>query len=696
MNNGSGAFQDGIPETRWRNRVSLGSYGIHQCGASVISADWVLTAAHCVYGFEPSTLTVRAGSNIRNTGGTVYYLDRLNASLEFGPTVHPVELPGQNETLAPGTPVVVSGWGATDASNEILSQSDFLMEVEVLIVDDDTCHMELEGYTFFPSMICAGVDQGGKDSCTGRGKFNLEEVYPNLHEGRVENHLVKATLSTPDQDSNPNLPVIGCRVYCESDALDHVATKGDSGGPLVTKGVQYGIVSWGPNSCAEPEQPGVYTSTSVLRDWIQEKSELSLGYFGSHSCGASIISADWVLTAAHCVYGRSASILAVRAGSSIRNNGGTLHYFEKVVIHQDYDDDYLANDIAVIKVNSSFEFGPSVQPVALPIQNETPTPGTLVVVTGWGSTNQASAEALSQSKVLRKVEVAVVDDETCHRELSDYTFYPSMICAGVEQGGKDACMGDSGGPMVAEGKLYGVVSWGPEKCAQPRQPGVYTKTSVFRDWILASIGFNGSHLCGASIIRDDWVVTAAHCVYGFDTQSRTVRVGTSQRGSGGSVHQVITAITHQNYNYTYLNYDIALLQVGESFERSDNVRSVDLPEQDEVIPAGTLAVVTGWGRNASEGYDSDVLQAVEVPVVSEEECRQDYLGDDGITPIMICAGYHEGGKDACQGDSGGPLVASGTLIGIVSSGEGCAEPNKPGVYTRVSALVDWIEIQIGG
>nr|CAD7392187.1 unnamed protein product [Timema cristinae] len=220
--------------------------------------------------------------------------------------------------------------------------------------------------------------------------------------------------------------------------------------------------------------------------------------------------------------------------------------------------------------------------------------------------------------------------------------------------------GDSGGPMVAEGKLYGVVSWGPEKCAEPRQPGVYTKTSVFRDWILVSSGV-------------------------FDTKSRTVRVGTSQRGSGGMVHQVITAITHPDYNYTTLNYDIALLQVGESFENSDNVRSVDLPEQDEVVPAGTLAVVTGWGQNASDGYDSNVLQEVEVPVVSEEECQQDYLGEDAITPIMICAGYHEGGKDACQGDSGGPLAASGTLIGIVSSGEGCAEPNKPGVYTRVSS-----------
>nr|CAD7195780.1 unnamed protein product [Timema douglasi] len=174
---------------------------------------------------------------------------QLNASLEFGPNVQPVELPAQNETLAPGTPVVVSGWGATDASNEILSQSDILMEVEVFIVDDNTCHMELEGYTFFPSMICAGVDQGGKDSCTAVAK----RIY--------------FTDNVPDYQT-PTMK------YIQKIIKTIVLFQGDSGGPLVTKGVQYGIVSWGPNSCAEPEQPGVYTSTSVLRDWIQEKSEV--------------------------------------------------------------------------------------------------------------------------------------------------------------------------------------------------------------------------------------------------------------------------------------------------------------------------------------------------------------------------------------------------------------------------------------
>lgn len=91
------------------------------------------------------------------------------------------------------------------------------------------------------------------------------------------------------------------------------------------------------------------------------------------------------------------------------------------------------------------------------------------------------------------------------------------------------------------------------------------------------------------------------------------------------------------------------------------------------------------------------LQEVRVPVMSQETCRKSKYGANRITDNMLCAGYTEGGKDSCQGDSGGPLHVSHNetktyqLAGIVSWGEGCARPNAPGVYTRVTQHLDWIE-----
>ena len=84
-----------------------------------------------------------------------------------------------------------------------------------------------------------------------------------------------------------------------------------------------------------------------------------------------------------------------------------------------------------------------------------------------------------------------------------------------------------------------------------------------------------------------------------------------------------------------------------------------------------------------------------MPIVSRATCRSNY-GTSAITLNMFCAGVAAGGKDSCQGDSGGPIVAAGTktLIGLVSWGEGCAAPNKPGVYTRVAAVLSFINANL--
>ena len=105
------------------------------------------------------------------------------------------------------------------------------------------------------------------------------------------------------------------------------------------------------------------------------------------------------------------------------------------------------------------------------------------------------------------------------------------------------------------------------------------------------------------------------------------------------------------------------------------------------------ALVTGWGRLESRGSRPDVLQEVEVETMTNRACARSH-GDHKITNNMICAGSQ--GRDACWGDSGGPLAVMGQdgfyrQIGVVSWGNGCGTPGYPGVYTRVSSLLAWIQ-----
>ncbi|KAK1794645.1 hypothetical protein P4O66_001361 [Electrophorus voltai] len=134
---------------------------------------------------------------------------------------------------------------------------------------------------------------------------------------------------------------------------------------------------------------------------------------------------------------------------------------------------------------------------------------------------------------------------------------------------------------------------------------------------------------------------------------------------------------HQSYDYQTLDFDIMLMKLSHPVTINEFVKPIALPK---ACPTpGDMCVVSGWGNIYS---DSDV------PILSHEVCENSYPGK--ISNNMVCAGYLEGGKDSCQGDSGGPLVCNGELQGIVSWGYGCAQPDFPGVYTKVCALLPWI------
>ncbi|XP_018320763.1 trypsin-7-like [Agrilus planipennis] len=200
---------------------------------------------------------------------------------------------------------------------------------------------------------------------------------------------------------------------------------------------------------------------------------------------------------------------------------------------------------------------------------------------------------------------------------------------------------------------------------------------------------------GASILSPCWVITAGHCTYGEDISNITLRAGASESNQTARTPITLAEIfLHPLYNDTTLDYDISILRLNEDLVFGTTISPVSLPPPDIVLPAGTWATVAGWGDLADGGPGSTQLQAVTVPIISNEECIRLYaINDTGviITDRLLCALYAPGGRDACNGDSGGPLTVNGVLYGLVSDGLGCADPRYPGTYTSVSNLRSFIE-----
>jgi len=218
--------------------------------------------------------------------------------------------------------------------------------------------------------------------------------------------------------------------------------------------------------------------------------QVALLRYGGYACGGSIVTSRCVVTAASCCEGIGAANLLVRAGDQERS---VVEQFQvdrnvsKVVSHEDHDGWAADSDICLLEVSSPFELNDYVSTIELPPSMYEDPAGLVCTVLGWGATEEGG----QKPNDLSKVDVPIVSDKRCN-ESYGVLMEEDMICAGIEFGGKGFCWGDAGGPLICDGHLSGVVSWGMG-CAQPATPQIYTQVSHFRDWLDTKMHYH--HRC---------------------------------------------------------------------------------------------------------------------------------------------------------------------------------------------------------
>lgn len=438
----------------------------------------------------------------------------------------------------------ISGWGTLASGG---SQPNALMQASVPLVSKLRC---LDAYPgkIDDSMLCAGLDQGGVDTCQGdsggplvcefNGRWFLEGaiswgygcarpnkfgVYASI--ANLRSWIInKAGFSPPSPSplptltaapspqvttptAQPPLPPDCNDDHKYADICPSIASCGNFGNKNKV---------WSQKNCqkscrmCQGQLPCGFTSITQSRVIGGQDAkpgawpwQIALERRNNFICGGSLISATWIITAAHCVAGSGnpADYKVVVGDHNQNANEGTEETVsaKRIISYPEYNrPGRLNNDIALVELAAPVKLSARVNPVCLPPSDSDVPTGSKCYITGWGKIKHPG----SSHPILQQPMMPPIDPAKCRQRIQasgvvSITLTPQMLCAGVDKTILSSCHGDSGGPFVclnADGKTYtlhGPVSWGSSSCNAKQLFTVFARVTQYRAWIKQHTGLGG-------------------------------------------------------------------------------------------------------------------------------------------------------------------------------------------------------------
>uniref|UniRef100_A0A182KCK3 trypsin n=1 Tax=Anopheles christyi TaxID=43041 RepID=A0A182KCK3_9DIPT len=464
-------------------------------------------------------------------------------------------------------------------------------------------------------------------------------------------------------------------------------------------------------------------------------------------CGGSIISDRWILTAAHCLGNDTVNNTVVYVGSNdfMDNLGRKSNIIDRAIPHEGFVPETVHNDIALLRMNTSLKFGKRVQTIEL-ATDIVPINASLTIV-GWGRIN-IDGEYPKRTQILTVKSIGLIRCENMLLDMNNTLsgiIYDGNLCT-FSKPGEGACKGDSGSPVIRNGKQVAVVSWGIG-CAEG-YPDAHASINYFHEWIqqtiaanmdqrVASIATNyiiggsdakkgvapyqvslqllNASVCSGSIVADRWILTAAHCfrfhkMYSFvhlfsltcpvliklyfslpnSANLTHVLAGTNDLEKGGTAYAIDRVFPHDpipaNEDDVTFPNDIALIRLTTPVKFSERVQTIEYTA--ETVPENAAITLTGWGRTQNAKY-STKLQTMKAVAIGVDRCRELYGNLPYFNDGYICS-LAKRGQGVCSGDSGGPVTWHGKLVGIMRSVFKKCSTGAPDMHTSISYYYDWI------